>query len=60
MVGDMPELREAWYQSEGVSNILSIYLIHKDYQMTYDSRIGKTFRVRNKEKPSTEHSEILK
>ena len=50
MVGDMPGIREVWYHSEGIENILSMALIQKDYQLTYYIRIDNTFRVWNEEK----------
>ena len=49
MVGDMPVVGVVWYHSESISNILSVSLIKKDHQVTYDSRLYNTFRVWNEE-----------
>ena len=51
MVGDMPGVGVIWYHSEGIANILSMALIQKYYQLTYDSILDNTFRVWNEEKP---------
>ena len=45
MVGDTPGMGEVWYHSEGIANILSKALIHKDYQVKYNSRLDNTSRV---------------
>ena len=50
MVGDMPGVGEVWYHSEGIASIPSTDIIHKDYQVTYDSRFDNTFRVWNEGK----------
>ena len=50
MVGDMSGVGEVWYHSEGIANIISMSLIQKDYQVTYDIRLDNNFRVWNEEK----------
>ena len=55
MVGDIPGVGRVWYHSEGIENIIYMELIQKDYQVTYGRKLKTTFRVWNKEKPSTEH-----
>ena len=60
MVSAIPVVGEVWYHSKGIENIISMALIQKDYQVTYEIRLNNTVRVWNEEKPSTKHSENLK
>ena len=45
IVGEITGVGEVWYHSEGITNIVSMEFIQKDYQVTYDRRLDNIFRV---------------
>ena len=44
-VGDLPGFGEVWYHPNGIANILSLALVKKRFQITYDSHSDNTFHV---------------